>query len=154
MTLEPSSFTDEKFELYKKYQSEIHHDQEKLPSGFARFLVDSPLVVRPAGLPRVTGLAHAMSAAGENQVPYAAARPSADRIRRVPPGMRREARRASEALTRLAQMYRLDGALIAVGVLDILPTCVSSVYFMYDKAWERFSLGKVTHRRSASPTCD
>lgn len=41
------------------------------------------------------------------------------------------------------QMYRVDGQLIAVGVLDILPTCVSSVYFMYDIDWERFSLGKV-----------
>jgi arginyl-tRNA--protein-N-Asp/Glu arginylyltransferase len=40
-------------------------------------------------------------------------------------------------------MYRLDGRLIAIGVLDILPSCVSSVYFMYDKTWERFSMGKV-----------
>jgi len=30
-----------------------------------------------------------------------------------------------------------------MAVLDILPNCVSSVYFMYDKDWERFSLGKV-----------
>lgn len=43
------------------------------------------------------------------------------------------------------QMYRLDGELIAVGVIDILPHCVSSVYFMYNSKWERFSLGKVCH---------
>jgi arginine-tRNA-protein transferase len=30
-----------------------------------------------------------------------------------------------------------------MAVLDILPYCVSSVYFMYDKAWEQFSFGKV-----------
>jgi arginine-tRNA-protein transferase len=30
-----------------------------------------------------------------------------------------------------------------MAVIDILPKCVSSVYFMYDKVWERFSLGKV-----------
>jgi hypothetical protein len=41
-------------------------------------------------------------------------------------------------------MYRLDGKLIAMGVLDILPNCVSSVYFMYDKTWEKHSLGKVS----------
>ena len=41
------------------------------------------------------------------------------------------------------QMYRIDGALVAMSVIDILPSCVSSVYFMYDKNWERFSLGKV-----------
>ena len=28
-------------------------------------------------------------------------------------------------------------------MLDILPGCVSSVYFMYDPQWERFSFGKV-----------
>lgn len=41
------------------------------------------------------------------------------------------------------QMYRVDGELVAMGVIDILPNCVSSVYFMYDNKWERFSLGKV-----------
>ncbi|OCH90708.1 hypothetical protein OBBRIDRAFT_819164 [Obba rivulosa] len=48
------------------------------------------------------------------------------------------------------QMYRLDGHLIAIGVLDILPNCVSSVYFMYDKKWERFSLGKLSALREAA----
>lgn len=41
------------------------------------------------------------------------------------------------------QMYRLDGELIAVGVIDVLPACISSVYFMYDPRHEKFSLGKV-----------
>jgi arginine-tRNA-protein transferase len=41
------------------------------------------------------------------------------------------------------QMYRLDGELIAVGVIDILPGCVSSVYFMYDPKHDKYSLGKV-----------
>jgi arginyl-tRNA---protein transferase len=41
------------------------------------------------------------------------------------------------------QLYRLDGKLIAIGVLDVLPACVSSVYFIYDPEWEDFSFGKV-----------
>ena len=41
------------------------------------------------------------------------------------------------------QLYRLDGELVAMAVLDILPSCVSSVYFVYDDKYERFSLGKV-----------
>ena len=41
------------------------------------------------------------------------------------------------------QLYRLDGVLVAMGVIDILPNCVSSVYFMYEKKWEKFSFGKV-----------
>ncbi|PBL02526.1 hypothetical protein ARMGADRAFT_981223 [Armillaria gallica] len=48
------------------------------------------------------------------------------------------------------QLYRLDGQLIAMAVLDILPHCVSSVYFMYDKTWEKFSLGKVSALREIS----
>ena len=41
------------------------------------------------------------------------------------------------------QMYRLDGKLIAMGVLDILPGCVSSVYFMYDPEYSKLSLGRL-----------
>ena len=48
------------------------------------------------------------------------------------------------------QLYRLDGELVAMGVIDILPHCVSSVYFMYEKKWEKFSFGKVSH---ADPVC-
>ncbi|OSX59239.1 hypothetical protein POSPLADRAFT_1150353 [Postia placenta MAD-698-R-SB12] len=114
VTLEPSSFTEEKFVLYQKYQQEIHHEKEKAPGGFKRFLVETPLHrdaiiypgARPDHLPREYGSYH--------------------------------------------QMYRLDGELIAIGVIDILPNCVSSVYFMYDIKWERFSLGKLSALREAS----
>ncbi|XP_054267568.1 arginyl-tRNA--protein transferase 1-like isoform X1 [Macrosteles quadrilineatus] len=39
------------------------------------------------------------------------------------------------------QQYWLDGRLIAVGVLDILPSCVSSVYFFYDPEFHFLVLG-------------
>ncbi|KAL4075960.1 arginine-tRNA-protein transferase [Scleroderma yunnanense] len=48
------------------------------------------------------------------------------------------------------QLYRLDGELIAVGVIDILPGCVSSVYFMYNPKWEKYSLGKISALREVS----
>lgn len=41
------------------------------------------------------------------------------------------------------QCYRLDGKLVAVGVLDLLPQCVSSVYFFYHESIHRFSPGKL-----------
>lgn len=41
-------------------------------------------------------------------------------------------------------LYRIDGELMAMAVLDILPNCVSSVYFMYDNRWEAYSMGKVS----------
>jgi arginyl-tRNA---protein transferase len=37
--------------------------------------------------------------------------------------------------------YILDGKLIGVDVLDILPDCVTSVYFFYDPAFRYLSLG-------------
>lgn len=46
------------------------------------------------------------------------------------------------------QLYRFDGRLVAMAVLDILPSCVSSVYFMYDVEWEKYSLGKVNMRNA------
>ncbi|KAJ7394367.1 Arginyl-tRNA--protein transferase 1 [Desmophyllum pertusum] len=39
------------------------------------------------------------------------------------------------------QQYFLNGKLIAVGVLDILPCCISSVYFFYDPDYSFLSLG-------------
>lgn len=42
------------------------------------------------------------------------------------------------------QCYRLDGKLVAVGILDLLPQCVSSVYFMYDESIARFGPGKLS----------
>ena len=32
-----------------------------------------------------------------------------------------------------------------MSVIDIVPKCVSSVYFMYEKKWENFSLGKASY---------
>ncbi|CAG9788705.1 unnamed protein product [Diatraea saccharalis] len=39
------------------------------------------------------------------------------------------------------QQYWLDGRIIAVGVIDILPKCVSSVYFFYDPTYMNLTLG-------------
>jgi len=39
------------------------------------------------------------------------------------------------------QHYVLDGKIIAVGVIDILPRCVSSVYFYYDPDYAFLALG-------------
>ncbi|KAH7887853.1 arginine-tRNA-protein transferase [Phlebopus sp. FC_14] len=114
VTLEHSSYTDEKYALYVAYQTEIHHDNDNSPISFRRFLVQSPLLREPIlyssnppeHLPTYYGSYH--------------------------------------------QMYRLDGELIAMGVIDILPGCVSSVYFMYNARWEKYSLGKLSALREAA----
>jgi arginyl-tRNA---protein transferase len=106
---EKSSFSPEKFDLYKRYQIEIHKDAPSSVTevGFRRFLVDSPLVDTNkkqgtgTGLPIAYGTYH--------------------------------------------QLYRLDSKLIAVGVIDLLPSGLSSVYVFYDPLYSKsLSLGKLT----------
>jgi arginyl-tRNA---protein transferase len=41
------------------------------------------------------------------------------------------------------QCYRLDGKLVAVGILDLLPSCVSAVYFMYHESIHHLNPGKL-----------
>ncbi|XP_075211116.1 arginyltransferase 1 isoform X3 [Lycorma delicatula] len=50
------------------------------------------------------------------------------------------------------QQYWLDSKLIAVGVIDILPNCVSSVYFYYDPDYSDLSLGTYASLRETSFT--
>ncbi|KAG5983600.1 hypothetical protein E4U55_007770 [Claviceps digitariae] len=42
------------------------------------------------------------------------------------------------------QCYRLDGVLVAIGVLDLLPTAVSSVYFLYHESIQKHTPGKLS----------
>jgi arginine-tRNA-protein transferase len=49
------------------------------------------------------------------------------------------------------QLYRLDGRLVAFGVLDLLPHTISSVYFVYDpEALGKFGMGKVSAVREVA----
>jgi len=114
VTLEPSSYTDEKFTLFQSYEKNIHDNAEKSSESFRRFLVETPLQMEPIPYPSVTP-AHLPSHYGSYH-----------------------------------QLYRLDGRLIAMGVIDILPSCVSSVYFMWEKEYEKFSLGKLSALREIS----
>lgn len=47
------------------------------------------------------------------------------------------------------QHYVLDGKLIAVGVVDLLPRCVSAKYFYYDPDYRFLSLGTYSALRYA-----
>ncbi|KAJ9623513.1 Arginyl-tRNA--protein transferase 1 [Taxawa tesnikishii (nom. ined.)] len=48
------------------------------------------------------------------------------------------------------QCYRVDGRLVAFGVLDLLPHAVSGVYFIYHPDFEKWSFGKVSAMREAA----
>lgn len=99
--------TDERFELYKKYQIAVHKDKpsEVTKTGFTRFLVESPLVSEER-FDEKTGKILSLGCKH--------------------------------------QLYRLDGRLIAVGVIDLLPDGLSSVYTFYDPDDRDLVLGKLT----------
>ena len=107
VTLEPDTFTEEKYILFDNYQRRVHHegDSEISRRGFQRFLCSSPLHRHNIG---------------------------------------------SKKIGSFHQMYRLDGRLIAMGVLDLLPQAVSGVYFIYHSDFEKWSFGKLSALREAA----
>ncbi|KAE8147746.1 Arginyl-tRNA-protein transferase [Aspergillus avenaceus] len=52
------------------------------------------------------------------------------------------------------QCYRLDGKLIAVAVLDLMPNGVSSVYIFYDPEYEQWEFGKLSALREIALTIE
>ncbi|KAH6621057.1 arginine-tRNA-protein transferase [Chaetomium sp. MPI-SDFR-AT-0129] len=105
VTLEPDTFTEEKYAIFENYQRIVHHEPPDNISqqGFKRFLCNSPLsrgsMVGPDGKERPLGSFH--------------------------------------------QCYRIDGELVAIGVLDLLPDCVSAVYFLYHESIHWLNPGKL-----------
>ncbi|KAH6850908.1 arginine-tRNA-protein transferase [Chaetomium sp. MPI-CAGE-AT-0009] len=105
VTLEPDTFTEEKYDVFENYQRIVHREPADKISrhGFKRFLCNSPLsrgsMVGPNGKERQLGSFH--------------------------------------------QCYRIDGKLVAVGVLDLLPDCVSAVYFLYHESIHWLNPGKL-----------
>lgn len=105
VTLESDDFTEEKYAIYKNYQSVVHGENPASISekGFRRFLCES--TVRPRTEIDCSG---------------------------------REMKLGS-----FHQCYRLDGKLVAIGVLDLLPHAVSAVYFMYHESIQKHQPGKL-----------
>lgn len=108
-----SNFTQEKYDLYKKYQMSVHkEDENKITiDGFKHFLVDSPLRPRPK----------IKTNNNSNNI---------QQKRRFPTGS-------------YHQSYRIDNKLVAVGVIDIVSSGISSVYCFYDNDMKELELGKL-----------
>ncbi|XWS65861.1 hypothetical protein CRYUN_Cryun05aG0150200 [Craigia yunnanensis] len=103
--LKRSSFDQEEYALYRRYQIKVHNDtpDRVTERKYRMFLVDTPLLF---------------------------VSPSADGM--VPPC----------GFGSFHQQYIIDGKLVAVGVVDILPGCLSSKYLFWDPDYAFLSLGK------------
>lgn len=116
---EPAVFSKEKFELYKKYQVRVHNDNPKTvsESSFNRFLCQSPFTeTELEGTPEQW---LALNSWTKNW-------PHHEKCHRLGP---------------THECYYLDEKLIAISVLDFLPSGLSSVYFIWDPDYAHLSLG-------------
>ncbi|CCF58918.1 hypothetical protein KAFR_0F03220 [Kazachstania africana CBS 2517] len=113
---EPSVFTTEKYDLYVKYQEQVHNDYKHSTRSFKRFLCDSPF-------PEYTRNGTKEEWSQLNDPEY---KGNFDRL-----GPTHEC-------------YYYEGKLIALAILDFLPSGVSSVYFIYDPEFKKLSLGKLS----------
>ncbi|XP_050070583.1 arginyl-tRNA--protein transferase 1 [Anopheles maculipalpis] len=143
------------FNLYSLYQQSIHKDPaSKLNMDrFKRFLVKSPLTI-------VTLLTSGAKFRESLHVSYALYQKYQTAIHKDPPGAIEEyldflvksPLKGSQGFGSFHQQYWLDDRLIAVGVIDVLPNCVSSVYFFYDPEFKFLSLGTYSSLREVAFT--
>lgn len=127
---EPASYSDEKYALYKKYQVTVHNDDpdEVTPKQFLRFLCELPFPdAELAGTPDQWT---ALNTWASDWVP--GSRPKAPQHRRIGP---------------THELYYLDEKLIAISVMDFLPSGVSSVYLIWDPDYAHLSLGTLSALR-------
>ena len=160
LTSVPSHFDAEAHALYVRYQQAVHGDSLEACSEaqYTRFLCETPLLPAPFP-PRVEAAAFA-DAGGEAPALIAAC------ASRLAAAWREEAEAAPAPapappsaddwllaeLPDLPQLgfgshhwlFRLDGVLVAVSVVDVLPSCLSSVYVFYEPSLRKLELGKVT----------
>ncbi|CAM9227330.1 unnamed protein product [Ectocarpus sp. 4 AP-2014] len=144
----PARMTDEVFRLYVKYQQvSVHGDDpsEVTPDQFRRFLVDSPLIREPIGGASVRRRKPSFRRGSTGGSPFHVGDCG------VEGNDEDESSEVTEGRDSLAvpygsyhQLYRIDGKLVAVGVVDVLPKCLSSVYCFYDPDYRALALGKLT----------
>lgn len=115
---------NEEHQIYMKYQMKIHKDEEIECNlnQFKRFLCSSPLLQNSYNGPL-------------------------NDIKKSDLSKRKDIRQdiigdvSSLGYGSFHQQYILNGKIIAVGVIDILNNCVSSVYFFYDPEFQYLNLG-------------
>lgn len=175
ISLEPAEFTEERWQVFRKYQVgyargargacgaraadpqplpgrarvlaraprvagaqiAVHGDDEGsvTKGGFKRFLVDTPLIPEALG-----GGAGEGDEGGAADVASSRKRAGASRLPTVDGAA--DVRRHGYGSFHM--LHRVDGELVAVGVVDVLPRCLSSVYLFYDPAWKFLAPGTLS----------
>ncbi|KAL6940741.1 hypothetical protein ACO0QE_004654 [Hanseniaspora vineae] len=142
---EPSVFSQEKYELFVKYQQQVHEDYLNNEQSFKNFLCHAPFAedVMMGSDEEWEELNNWKNIYAEHYL-----RGNTE----VKP---KDARQKSKNIfqkkkTRYGpvhECYYHKGKLIALAVLDFLPTGVSSVYFIWDPDYSKWNLGKISALR-------
>ncbi|CCH60213.1 hypothetical protein TBLA_0C04130 [Henningerozyma blattae CBS 6284] len=109
-------FSKEKFELFKRFQDSIHNDHDSTESGFKRFLCDNPF---------------------HNTLSYS-------QLNQLNNWQKNSNFKVAPYFGTIHECYYYKDNLIALAVLDIMPSGISSVYFIYDPDYKHYSLGKLS----------
>ena len=146
--------TQERYQLYKKYQMTIHGDKEEdiTELRYAQFLVDSPLYDPNDSASSNSDIA--------SIYPLYTSSSSSSSLGQSTNNNSNSSSNSSSSSSKLTssqahqqhlnmygtfhQLYRIDNKLIAVGVIDILKSGLSSVYMYYDPEYRSLVLGKYT----------
>lgn len=116
---EPSKFSKEKFQLYKKYQVAVHNDDpdDITEKAFTRFLCHSPFTSD-----EIRGIDAQWQSLDVNNWSVNS------QEKRIGP---------------THACYYLNDKLIAISILDFLPSGISSIYFIWDPDYAHLSLGTI-----------
>ncbi|VEU23306.1 DEKNAAC104441 [Brettanomyces naardenensis] len=123
----PVHATDEKYQLFRKYQMGVHREKESEVSlkGFKRFLCKTPFESKYI----------------DHDDEY---------WERLNGGWRKglfEESDPHDLVGPIHECYYLNDKLIAIAVLDILPESISSVYFIWDPDFAHLGLGNLSALR-------
>ncbi|KAK0053361.1 arginyl-tRNA--protein transferase 1-like isoform X1 [Biomphalaria pfeifferi] len=141
--------------VYLKYQVTIHKDPPSKPgmSQYQRFLCDSPLMIMlfctvpESHQIRITFQESFSLFKKYQMLVHRESEEECDKMGfrnflvESPLEDNQGTIRPPDGFGSFHQHYILDGKLIAVGVIDILPACVSSVYLYYDPDYSFLGLG-------------
>eukprot|EP00347_Sterkiella_histriomuscorum_P012879 403366869 len=115
----------ESFEIYAKYQEVVHGEKEKGISGYQRFLCQSPLFDTKNKT--------------ESNFECPKSLKEYDDIRDL-----KDEGIFTEYLGSYHMIHRIDGEIMAVGVVDFTPNVLSSVYLYYNPKFEFLNPGTFT----------
>ncbi|OBA27845.1 hypothetical protein HANVADRAFT_22445 [Hanseniaspora valbyensis NRRL Y-1626] len=135
---EPCHFSQEKYELFKKYQIAVHQDKEVDPKMFERFLC-----LTPFSTDVVNGKQQEWDSLNNWKNQYK----KKFMVNNETDDDLQNKNEFTQRLGPVHECYYFKGKLIAISVLDFLPSGISSVYFIWDPAYPKWALGKVSALR-------